>query len=438
MEQKEFAVALDLGTSKMLAMAGTKLNDGTLDVLGAEKIASDNCIRRGCVYNVQVTGTNVRSLLFKLGVKLKSGIKKVYVGIGGQSLRLEIRSEKMEINGTVTDGTIQYLYGKCREYEPDLLEIIDIITPEFYLDGALVSHPQGVYCKEIEAKFRVILGRPSLKTNLTRSVKDTARQEIAGYFISPLATAEVALTARDKEVGVALVELGAGITYLSIYKAGLLQYLVTIPLGGAVITKDISSMGLMDDEAEKLKIKEGTAVVNPEKPERLLDTIVEARVNEILANVLEQIKQSGPDLELGAGIVLTGGNSLMRDLEKAFAQNTRKPVRLVPDIDPTQACAQGMLMLAEENCAAEPKEGLFSPGEIETKTPEKTQPATGNSPRVTLPPVEKQPRPTPEPLKKPDPEPAKEKRSLWGSLKKKASGLADGMTQDLFGEEENK
>jgi cell division protein FtsA len=371
MEQTKYIAALDLGTSKMLAMAAKKEGEGVLNVLGFEKIASGDNICRGSIHNIDGTADEVRPLVNRLSRHLNPGIKKIYVGIGGQSLHTESYSVKKEINGIVTNETIDYLHNECKQYKPELVEILEIVSPEYYLDNVLTAHPKGVYCKEIEARFQLIIGRPSLKKRL-KDIEAKAGIEIAGFFISPLATAEVALQNPDKELGCALVEFGAGVTYLSIYKDKLLRYLVTIPLGGNVITKDICALPVLEPQAEELKIKEGSALAEPGKDEKI-NEIIEARATEIVMNIIEQIKQSGYEPALGAGIIITGGGALLKNLDRLMAQKTGKPVRLASVEDHTQTCILGLLTLGKENCAKEiPKTTpappiqppLFQPGDI--------------------------------------------------------------------------
>jgi cell division protein FtsA len=351
----EYIAALDLGTSKMIAMAATKNREGALSILGSEKVDSETCIRRGCIYNIEKTGEKVSSVVRKLSYKLNPGIQKIYVGIGGQSLRTEYHAVRKEINGgVINDEILTSLEEECRKYEPELAEILAVISPEYYLDGRLEMDPKGVSCDVIEAKFQLILGRPSLKSCLEKSIEEKARFEIAGFFVSPLATAEAVLDSREKRLGCALVEFGAGITYLSIYKDGLLRYLIAIPLGGNVITKDLCELGILEPEAEKLKIEQGDAWIDSGE-EELRDTIVEARANEIVANVIEQIRLSGYENLLGEGIILTGGGSLLKNIDKLLAQKTGKQVRKAKIDDHTQACVRGLLALGTENCAKETK-----------------------------------------------------------------------------------
>jgi cell division protein FtsA len=371
MKKREYIAALDLGTSKMLAMVARKNEDGVLSVLGSEKMKPDDCIRRGYIYDTETASRKVSVLVSKLSGKLDAGIKKVYVGIGGQSLRTEYYTVKKEVKGGIIDDEIiNFLSNECLNYQPELAEILDMDTvpPEYFLDGRPEENPVGISCQAIEAKFLLILGRPSLKICLEKSIEDKARIEIAGYFISPLATAEAVLSGREKKLGCALVELGAGVTYLSIYKNGFLKYLATIPLGGSVITKDISDKGLTEPEAEELKITRGS--VWAESGDEQLNYIIEARANEIVANVIEQIRLSGYESALPEGVIITGGGALLKNMEEFIHHKTGKPARLavvkkslvnwedsVSALieNPANACIFGLLSMGNENCAKEIK-----------------------------------------------------------------------------------
>ncbi|MDL2224421.1 pilus assembly protein PilM [Bacteroidales bacterium OttesenSCG-928-M06] len=403
MEQREYVAALDLGTSKILAMAASKDSEGVLTILATEKELSGTSIRRGVIYNVEDAANKVSSLISELDYKLRPKLKKIYVGIGGQSLRTMSHTIKKEMHGKSVDAqTINDLYEECRQYQPELAEILDIVSPEYFLDGHLESNPVGVPCQIIEVRFQLILGRPSLKATLRKSVEEKSKVEIAGFLISPLATAQAVLTSREKELGCALIEFGAGVTYLSVYKGGLLRHLVAIPLGGNVITKDLCSANLLEVDAENLKINKGNALSEGDK-EELTDIIIEARMNEILANVIEQIRNSGYGSSLVEGIIITGGAALLKNLRKSIETKTNLPVRLatvnkslisIKDAnnsqvdDPASTTIFGLLMLSTENCAKEvlkwePKpEKEFSKGtgtidlfgEEEQAPPTKTEP----------------------------------------------------------------
>ncbi|MDR1370239.1 MAG: cell division protein FtsA [Dysgonamonadaceae bacterium] len=401
MVQSEFIAALDLGTSRMIAMVGKKDEHGILSVIASEKMDSGSCMRKGYVYNVGEAGTKVSQLISKMNDRLNPKIEKVYLGVGGQSLHLETYSVFRRVDGIVDDTVLLSMKKECNAYDPELYEVIEILSPEYYLDNQLISKPKGLECKKIEARYKLILGRPSIKNNLRTGVEQKARLKIAGYFTIPVASAEAVLVEREKELGCALVEFGAGVTYVSVYKNSFLKHLVAIPLGGYVITKDISTMNVLENEAEALKVNWGSALVELDDQVKIedypqikindLNDVIEARLDEIFANVLEQIKVSGFGDVLGAGIVITGGGSNLNKIADALRKKSGKEVRLAAvkkslvnqavdwANDNSNSAIVGILSLGKENCAASApvisKDGQISipGGDFGTIKPEVTE-----------------------------------------------------------------
>jgi len=349
----EYIAALDLGTSKMLAMAASK--DNRQKILATEQIESGDSIRRGLIYKTPEVSSKIAELIRRLNHTLKRDnlpdLKQVYVSIGGQGLHTKpYLIEKNIDRNIVDDKLLDQLHDECRADWNGSFELAEIVSPEYYLDGHSESQPQGVRCEKLEARFQLVVGHFSeFKTEVKKALEKES-VELIDTFVAPLATAEFALTESEKESGCALVELGAGITYLSIYKSGLLRHLVTIPIGGDVITKDICSLDKTEMEAEEWKISEGCAFLDDESDE--LNNAIEARANEIVANILHQIETSGCGQTLNAGFILTGGASCLNGLDKLLEQQSKKPVRRVED-NPEQSCVRGMLLLGNENCGRE-------------------------------------------------------------------------------------
>jgi len=374
MIQSEYIAALDLGTSKMIAMVGRKDVNGILSVEASEKIDSGSCMRKGYVYNVEDAGKKVEQLISKMNNRLSPKIEKVYVGIGGQSIQMETYKAIRQVDGIVDEATLNSMKDECDKYDPELYNVIEVLSPEYYLDGHLTASPKGLECKSMEAHYKLILGRFSIENNLRASIEKKANLKIAGCFTTPIASAEAVLTEREKELGCALVEFGAGVTYVSVYKNSFLKHLVTIPIGGNVITKDISTMNILEDEAENLKINWGSAFVelddqakieeHPQIKIKDLNAVIEARLNEILANALAQIELSGFNKEnLGAGIIITGGGSKLKRIADVFHKKSDMEVRpatikksLVNQAvdwanDNSKTAIIGLLSLGKENCA---------------------------------------------------------------------------------------
>ncbi|MDR2086159.1 MAG: cell division protein FtsA, partial [Dysgonamonadaceae bacterium] len=306
MKNKEYVAALDIGTSKIVAMAARKNENGSLTLLASEKEPSENCIRRGYIYNADMTVIKINRIIRKLNEQLKNRslppLERIYVGIGGQSIHTEWYSIKKAINEQVTQELLDEIEQEIAEYDPESTEIPEILSPEFYVDGELEENPKGTIGAVIEARYPLIVNNQSLKKRLISVLEH--KISIIGFNIAPIATAEAVLTKANKESGCALVELGAGVTYLSIYKDDRLKHLVTIPLGASTITKDISSLGVSEKEAEELKIKYGSALIESDNDGKIAQReelkelkdfgeAIEARSDEIIANINAQIENSG-------------------------------------------------------------------------------------------------------------------------------------------------
>ena len=370
--------ALDLGSSKTIALVVRKDFFGKLTVLKNETLPSKNAIRRGRVYNSDETSDIISKLIGKLKKDPALQVEKIYVGIGGQSLHTQLFCVKRIIEGgTIDRQLLESMEEEANSYQPEFEENLGFFDScEYYADGQLVSNPKGTVASVIEARFQLVVGNPCLKLNLEK-VLEGKGISVAGYFISPFATAEAVLTPEEKESGCALVEWGEGLTYVSVYKNKTLKYMVTLPLGGLAITKDIRSLNVSEEEAEALKIKYGSAIpdsddnsevpVNeePNSSRKIdlqeLNRIIEARVDEIVGNIWNQIQLSGYSQALDAGIVITGGGALLRDLPQYIRNQTGKEVRLSnakaeTQLSPADSCVVGLIMLGKEDCVKETKE----------------------------------------------------------------------------------
>ena len=372
----QMIAAIDLGTSKSIALVAKKDFTGKLSVVRTETLLSKNAIRRGRVYNSDETSDIISKLIRKLNSDPALQIEKIYVGIGGQSLRTQLLSVKREIEGgTINQQLLDSIKEEASRYKPEFEENFGVVSREYHVDGQPVSNPKGIMASVIEAQFQIIVGNPCLKLNMEKVFKEKGIS-VAGYFVSPVATAAAVLTPEEKEAGCALIEWGEGITYISIYKNKALKYLATLPLGGLTITKDIRSLNVSEEEAEVLKIKYGKAGLDPNdtgdvsvneeedssrKIElRNLNWIIEARVDEIVKNIWTQIQVSGYSQALGAGIAITGGGALLRDLPQYIQNQTGKEVRLVnakvwvnqieTQLSPANSCIVGLAILGDGNC----------------------------------------------------------------------------------------
>lgn len=376
----DFIVAMELGSSKITGIAGRKHADGSIQVLAVASEDSSDFIRKGVIYNIDKTAQSLTSIIKKLESTLKASIGKVYVGIGGQSLRTIRNTEvrHLEEETKISQELIDSLMDSNREVPIIDQEILEVAPQEYKVGNNLLADPVGVPSDHIEGRFLNIIARSSVKQNIDKCFEQ-AGIEIADYIIAPLALGNAVLSNSEKRSGCMLIDFGADTTTVSVYKNNILRHLTVIPLGGSNITKDICSQQIEEEDAEELKKRYGNAFPGKAEGEEetpvysldgkcsiegnLLEDIVEARVNEILANVWNQIVLSGYEDKLLAGAVLTGGAANLKNMERAFTNRTKiEKVRMAyetqfslhygPEIkkDGTQNTVLALLKAGKENC----------------------------------------------------------------------------------------
>jgi cell division protein FtsA len=380
---KEFFVAIELGSSKMTGIAGKKNLDGSIQVLACVKEDSSSFIRKGVVYNIDKTAQCLTNIVNRLEKQLKTTITKVYVGVGGQSIRSvrNVVARDLTGDGIVTQAMVIELMDSNRNIVYPDQHILDAAAQEYKVDSQLQLDPVGIQCNHLEGNFLNILQRKTFYNNLNKCF-ETAGISLAEIYLAPLALADSVLTEAEKRSGCALVDIGATTTTVSVYYRNLLRHLAVIPLGGNSITKDITSLQMEDADAEKMKLKYASAYTENNEidnslkysidAERQVEArkfieIVEGRMEEIIANVWYQIPDEYCDKLLG-GIILTGGGANMRNIEKAFQNYTHvDKVRVakfvthtvtstISDINDHNAMMNtvlGLLAKADINCAGD-------------------------------------------------------------------------------------
>ena len=383
MVQSEFIAAIDLGSSKITGVLGRKNDNNIISVLACKTTPTINSIRRGLVYNIEETGAKVKALVQLLENAVDNKIDKVYVSLDGQSLHTIEHREKrtIAVGETIDENVIKQLRTAAEKYIPELKRNYKIADVEYFVDGKVEQNPIGVTGSQIEARFQIIVGRQNMLDNISKSIREKANIKVAGSFVGALASAAITLTDEEKILGCAFIDFGGGTTTLSIYKGGILRKMVVIPFGGKNLTKDICELNFIEDQAEELKKKIGTALETKSSSSKFsspfasslsskpntdftdLNNAIKMRLDEITANIEEQIKQSGYWGQLGSGIVITGGASQLKNLDLYLKDKLKMEVRKAsakkmqfnnsPEIvnDPAFTQALGMLLLGEENCA---------------------------------------------------------------------------------------
>ena len=334
---KDFIVAIELGSSKLTGIAGRKNPDGSITVLAAASEDSTSYIRKGSVYNIDKTAQGLSNIISKLKNSLQADITQVYVGIGGQSIR-SVRNmviKDLPIGAIVSQDMVNALMDANRNMTYPDYEIQDAITEEYKVDTQYQTDPVGIQATRLEGNFLNILWRRAFYRSLNKSF-DNAGIAIAETYLAPLVMADNVLTEAEKRAGCVLVDLGAETTTVSVYYRDKLRNIAVIPLGSSNISKDLESLQMDETEAERMKIKYGSAFTDvadidptailPIDSNRSIESrrfieVVEARVLEIIENVKNFIPSEYADKLLG-GIVLTGGGSKMNNIERAFREAT--------------------------------------------------------------------------------------------------------------------
>ena len=375
---KEFTVAIEFGSSKMTGIAGQKNLDGSISVLAVAKEDSSSFIRKGVVYNIDKTAQCLQSIIKKLESQLKTQIKQVYVGVGGQSVRgvRNVVTKDLPSGTIVTDAMIDELVDINRNMDYADQEILDTAVQEYKVDSQYQQDPVGIQCTRLEGNYLNILQRRTFYKNFNKCF-EVAGIAIAEMFNAPLALADVVLTEAERRSGCALIDIGSDTTTVSVYSKNILRHLAVIPLGGSNITKDIASLQMEESDAEKMKLKYGSAYTDNndidnnlkysidqdrQVESRRFIEIVEGRLEEIVENAWYQIPSEYCDKLLG-GIILTGGSTNMKNIEEAFRSHTHiDKIRIAKA--PTMTITGGNDDIKSKNGMMNTVLGLLAKGEI--------------------------------------------------------------------------
>lgn len=348
--KSEIIVALDIGTTKICAIAGRRDEHGKIEVLGFGKVASEGVLR-GVVSNIEKTVKAIAEAVNMAQRSAGQAFKVVHVGIAGQHIKslqhrgiLTRDSDHTEISRRDIDRLISDMFKLVL---PPGDKILHVIPQEYTVDNEQgITDPIGMSGVRLEANFHIITGQISASNNIHRCVERTGLK-VANMTLEPIASASAVLSEEEKEAGVALVDIGGGTTDITIFQEGIIRHTAVIPFGGNVITKDIKEgCTVMKPQAEKLKVKFGSALAeevydnriisipglrgqdHKEISEKNLARIIQARVEEILDYVIWEIRRSGFERKLIGGIVLTGGGALLNHIDKLSEYHTGMSTRI--------------------------------------------------------------------------------------------------------------
>ena len=375
---KEFIVAIELGSSKMTGIAGQKNLDGSISVLAMAKEDSSQFIRKGVVYNIDKTAQCLQGIVKKLETQLKTQIVKVYVGVGGQSVRgvRNVVTKDLPAGTIVTEAMIDQLVDSNRNMIYPDQEILDTAVQEYKVDSQYQQDPVGIQCTRLEGNYLNMLQRKAFYKNLNKCFEE-AGIAIAEMLNAPRALADAVLTEAERRSGCALIDIGSDTTTVSVYTKNILRHLAVIPLGGSNITKDIATLQMEETDAEKMKLKYASAYTDNSEIDnnmkyaidqdrsvesRRFIEIVEGRLEEIVENAWYQVPSEYYDKLLG-GIILTGGGANLKNIERAFQNHTHiEKIRVAKF--PTHTITGGTEDIKAKNAMMNTVLGLLMKGDI--------------------------------------------------------------------------
>ncbi len=347
--KSNFSVVIDVGTSKLAALAGRKDEAGKMEIMAAAKVPSRG-IRRGVIFNIEEAAAAFGDLLTLLEKQTGSLIPKVDIAYAGQSVKVvEHRvSRPTSGDGMVSQFDVNELFKEAEGLQlPNDFTILHVLPQAFIVDNEPAEfNPVGLTGLKIEARFKLIAVPESHLLNFRRALSK-AGVELGEVTLSPLAAAESVLTSDEREVGAVLLDIGAGTTKMAVYHEGVMIHTAVIPFGGEVVSNDIKEgCCILPKWAEQLKVQFGQALgdfaderkvvtipgQNGWEPKEIsfksLAFIIQARMEEIVDSVNFQIERSGIGSQLGSGIVLSGGTSGLHNLISLVKFRTGMDARL--------------------------------------------------------------------------------------------------------------
>jgi cell division protein FtsA len=348
--EQEIIVGLDIGTTKVCAVVASVGIGGKFNVLGVGRSLSDG-LTRGVVTNIEKTVRSIQSAVAE--AESRSGIKiqSVIVGIAGDHIQSFQSRGVIAISGAeneITQADVHRLIEDTKRVAlPSDRRIIHVIPQEFIIDGQDgVVDPVGMAGVRLEANVHIITGLVTAAQNIYKCV-ERAGLHVRDMVLEPLASSYAVLEEEEKEVGIALLDIGGGTTDLAVFEDRTIRHTAVIPVAGNQVTSDIrKGLGVLMEQAEKLKCLYGFAYVPSvvddepiaipgiggrpplEIDKRLLAQIIQPRIEEIFEIAALEIKRSGYSRHLSAGVVLTGGGALIKGCAELARDVLSMPVKI--------------------------------------------------------------------------------------------------------------
>jgi cell division protein FtsA len=345
-EYKDLVVGLDIGTSKVMAVVAEVMPGGELKLAGLG-IAASHGLKRGVVVNIDATVQSIQQALKEAELMADCKIARVYTGITGSHIRGINSSGMVAVKDKeVSQADVARVIETAKAINISTDQRLLLVEPqEFVIDGQDVREPIGMSGIRLEAKVHIVTGAQSAAENIIKCVRRCGL-EVDQLMLNPLASSLSVLTQDERELGVALVDIGAGTTDVAIFTGGAIRHTAVIPIAGDLITSDIAmALRTPTKDAEDIKVESGYAkqlLADPDTQvevpglgdrgprmlsKQALAGVIEPRVEEIYSLVQQVIRESGYEEVLSSGIVITGGSVMMPGMVELGEDIFLKPVR---------------------------------------------------------------------------------------------------------------
>ena len=351
-DAKDLIVGLDIGTSKIVAVVAEMKPDGHYEIVGLGQHESRG-LKKGVVVNIESTVASIQRALEEAELMADCKIRNVYTGIAGSHIRSFNSSGMVAIKDKeVTEADMARVIETAKAVNiPTDQQILHVLPQEFIIDGQEdIREPIGMSGVRLEVKVHIVTGAVSAAQNIVKCVRRCGL-EVQDLMLQPLASSMAILSQDEKDLGVALVDIGGGTTDIAIFTGGSIRHTAVIPIAGDQITNDIAmALRTPTQEADEIKLRYGIAkqaLADPNErievpglgdrgPRQLsrqaLAAVIEPRVEELFALVQQLIRESGYEELLSSGIVLTGGSALLPGMVELAEDIFLKPVRIgMPD-----------------------------------------------------------------------------------------------------------
>ena len=330
-DRRDIYAVINIGSSSLAGLLATKSPEGRVEPISAYRIPSGGCVRQGSIHNIEEAAQSISSLLDALSKDLpeEATITGVYVGLECRSMRSEHYDAFIDLGpegSVVTPEHLLTLKDQVNDASYPGMTILSVTEPRYLCDGKREPNPRGVRCRRLEAQYLLLVARQNIIINVRETIEDRLGLRLLGILPTPIAEATATMTLEEMALGCAYVNIGGGTTSITIYKERFPLALFVLPLGGNNITRDLTqlSIPLLDADAERMKVEHGSMNLSVSRTQEIVATSVDgsstkrfsqievnryinARILEILSNVVSIIHEAGCSESIPKGFVFAGG-----------------------------------------------------------------------------------------------------------------------------------